>query len=131
MTLERLGLFLIDMNRLAGMFQIDFKRYILIIIGAILFNVLIAQPLKLTLELKGAVSTGDSFLLYEPIYAILTAKNVSKKNQKILNFQIYQLGAIRGKEWELQPLVYKDGGETLSYTNVSYLDDFGLKKYYS
>lgn len=60
----------------------------IIVFSLILFlGSLTAQPIKLTLTIKGASSIGDTFLLDEPIYTILTAKNVSSQNQKIVDFR--------------------------------------------
>jgi hypothetical protein len=113
------AIFLNVMNRLAGMFQIGFKRCILNIIGAILFNVLIAQPLKLTLELKGAGSTGDTFLHYEPIYPVLTAKNVSTKKQQVLDIR-FDPSVLQDY---LKRFLIKNDNETLQY-NKLFRDDF-------
>jgi len=106
------------MKRLAEIVRLDIKKCIFIIFGIILFNILNAQPIKLTLELKGAASKGETFLLDEPIYAILTAKNVSSQNEEMVN-----LNFVPAREKSLQLLLSTEDGLVKFSRPVIYEDD--------
>jgi hypothetical protein len=106
------------MKRLAEIVRLDIKKCIFIILGIILFNVITAQPIKLTLELKGAASTGDAFLLDEPIYVILIAKNVSSQNQEMVNLNFEP-----AREKSLKLLLLSEDGSVKYSRPVIFSDD--------